>query len=69
MSTADLIAEARRAADKKRADLALESASLFTRLADALEVVDRALTVDWATNISEDAFELVAPDGQMGQAF
>ena len=37
MSTADLIAELRRAADKKRADLALQSASLFTRAADALE--------------------------------
>lgn len=35
--TTALIAELRRAADKKRADLALQSAALFTRAADALE--------------------------------
>ena len=40
--TTALIAELRRAADKKRADLALQSAALFTRAADALE----AATVD-----------------------
>jgi DnaJ-class molecular chaperone len=41
VSTADLIAELRRAADKKRADLALQSAALFTRAADALEAATK----------------------------
>lgn len=41
--TTALIAELRRAADKKRADLALQSASLFTRAADALEAATKDL--------------------------
>lgn len=43
MSNEELIAELRRAADKKRADLALQSAALFTRAADALEAADGKL--------------------------